>query len=135
MKNQNWKVGDWGFFEFELAYIKEMEDGNIIRIGTGQIETWGSSLGDRFFPLDVATKQISDTVEYWSNRFHRDCKGLNYPDINRKLVQLWCDAIEVKDNEEKLKKAYEKINLFGNMVIEKSRDKNRIEVDGVEILK
>lgn len=135
MKNQNWKVGDWGFFEFELAYIKEMEGENITRVGTGIIETFSTSFNDRFFPLDVTTKQISDTVKYWSDRFHRDCRNLNYPDINRKLVGLWCDAVEAKDNKDKLEKECNKINDFGKMVIEKSRDRNQVEVDGVEIFR
>lgn len=133
MKKQNWKVGDWGFFEFELAYIKEMEGDNIVGVGTGIIDTSSSSFNDRFFPLDVTTKQISDTVKYWSDRFHKECRMLNFPDINRKLISLWCDAVEVKDNEKKIKEAYDKINSFGRTVIEKSRDKKYEEVDGVNI--
>ncbi len=135
MKNEIWKVGDWGFFEFELAYIKEMEGDNIVRVGTGTIETWSTSFNDRFFPLDVITKQVSDSVKYWSDRFHRECRGLNFPDINRKLVELWCDAVEAKDNTDKLTKACKKIEEFGRMVIEKDRDKKHEEVEGVSIFK
>lgn len=135
MENKQWKAGDWGFFEFELAYIKEMEGQNIVRVGTGHIETFSSSFNDRFFPLDVDIKVISDCVKYWKDKFHRDCKNLNYPDLHRKLVELWCNMISVKDDATKLQEAYDKTDAFGKMVIDKAKDRDFVMVDGVSIFR
>lgn len=135
MKKQNWKVGDWGIFEFELSMIKEMKGSEITSVSDGTICTGGLSLNDRFFPLDLKTKQLSDSVNYWRNKFHRDCKGLNYPDLHRKLVQVWVGLIEVKEDEKMLTKAIKELDDFGTEVCRKAQDLKYVDVGGVNIFR
>lgn len=86
-----YKVDDWGFFEFELVYIKEVVyDNRITEVNTGSFNTSGHDLSDRWFPINKTIRSISDTYKYYYDELHKyDFNGLNWPDIHRWFVAHW----------------------------------------------
>lgn len=131
----NPKIGDWCFKEFKLSQIKEIEKGRITSTSDGYFVSSSWDLNDRCFPLDLEVLRSSSEVEYWSDKLHACKQKLNYPDINRKLVEIWVEMCENKDNVEKLKASYEKVRNFAQAVIDKSNALKENVVEGVSIFK
>jgi hypothetical protein len=123
MKNLKFKQGEWCFCEFKLQQVMETEDNKITSVSDGMFRLGSSDLSDRCYPLDMGIKQISDTVSYWSDEFHKiKINGLNHPDLNRELIQRWVDLCDNKDNADKMKELYESLSKFGNAVKQKCND-------------
>jgi len=135
MEKLKFKTGDWCFFEFKLHQIKKMEGSNISEVSSGTIRTSGSDLSDRCYPLEMNIKIISESVSFWSKRFHQERIGLNHPDLHRELVRRWVELCDNKDNDDHLKELYEKLSQFGNSVLQKVNDLNFEEVEGIKLLR
>jgi hypothetical protein len=135
MDKTNFKVGDWCFCEFKLQQIKRMEDDEIMGVTDGFFEH-GGHLTDRCFPMDMDIKRISNDVEYWHNEFHKlKNNALNHPDLNWKLIDMWVEMCNNRNDEKKLKELYEKLNAFGDAIVKKVRDFSLEEVDGIKIFR
>lgn len=84
----------------------------------------------------MAIKVISDDVRYWSKRFHElNHNSLNHPDLNRFLIKTWVEMCDSKDDKDKLKSLYDKLNNFGNDLCRKVRDLQYEEIEGVSIFR
>ena len=129
MKHE-WKVNDWCFCEFKLQQIKDMKEGRVTEVTDGFFSHSGHSLGDLCFPLSLHAKRASDTAEHWSREMHK-LHGLNFPDIHRKLVDLWADICEAPEKEST--PAYEALEAFGKSVVEYVLNTKSQQVSGVSI--
>lgn len=136
MKNLKFKKGEWCFCEFKLQQVMETEDNKITSVSDGMLRLGSSDLSDRCYPLEMEVKQISDTVNYWSEEFHKiKINGLNHPDLNRELIQRWVDLCDNKGNADKMKELYESLSKFGNAVKQKCNDLGFETVEGVALLR
>lgn len=137
MKKQNFKKGDWLYFEFNLSQVKEVYKGKPSCVTNGYIRTGGSmgDLSDRCYPLDMDIKLISGAVDYWSKRFHAlEHNSLNHPDLHRELVRRWVEICDNKDDDKKVQELYDKLATFGNSVLKKVKEvKEDISVEGVKL--
>ena len=128
------KQYDWCFCEFKLQQIKEMRDNCITSVSDGNFCHGSSDLSDRCYPLEMKYKVISDEAAYWSKKLHDlNHNSLNYPDINRALIEKWCDMCDNADDHDKLQDLYTKLAGFGNAIINKVRDTRSEYIDGVRI--
>jgi hypothetical protein len=94
-RDETWKVGDWCFCEFKLKQVREIEDdGRVSEVSDGWCSHGSWDIRDRMIPLSLESKRISDSVAGVENRIREEERGsgLNWPDIHRKLVDLWVDA-------------------------------------------
>ena len=127
-----WNKGDWCLYEYKLALITEMNDGRVTEIKDGTFCTGGYDLSSCCRPLSLRNVAISDLADYWSNRLHKEGhNGLNYPDIHRKLVDLWRDACDAARPEEEA--TTERIGAFAEAVLKAVNDAP--QVDGVSLLR
>jgi len=133
MAEHTWKVGDWCFYEFKLAVVDEVIDGSVRSVSTGYIVAGSTDFSDSLVPLSKHAKRFSDEVAIWSDRIHKASGGLNFPDIHRKLVELWFDGCETFDDETTHKKAYEAVRAFGQGVLDAVDKYKYVMVDGVRI--
>lgn len=128
-------VGDFGFFEFKLCQIKEMDEMKITSVSDGSFVTGSYYLSDRWFPLSLKNITISDYFEYYNRKLHESKfhQILNYPDIHRYIVDVWVDACNAKTNtsiieyEDKLKK-------FFDETIELCESAKKLSVNGVRVI-
>lgn len=126
--------GDWVYCEFKLQKIKEVaEDGCVKEVTTGYISHSSSDLRDRIFPLEIKVKLISENFSCISDRLHKLRANLNYPDINRYLIQQWVEACENRDNTEKIEKIYNTVNLFEEKIRDVVSEATDVRVHGVSI--
>jgi hypothetical protein len=131
-----WKENDWCFCEFTLRQITEVKQGIIKSVTDGNFCLGSSDLNDRCYPLDIRIKRVSDSVNYWSNKIHKlNNKGLNYPDINRKLISIWVDMCESIENENHLKEEYENLDNFGRDIINTVSKLENQNVHGVKLFR
>lgn len=136
MRVITFKVGEWGFFEFELSYIKEMDGRKIREISTGTINTSGMDLSDRFFPLNVRFKNISESYkDFESNIRKYDFNGMNWPDIHRWLVNHWTDTCNGKDEREYYQKRYAEVGGFVRGFRENFEEMKMKKIGGVSLLR
>lgn len=102
MQQAKFKTGDWCFCEFKLQQILETEENRVTEVSDGSFRMSGNNLSDRCLSLDLKIKRVSDYVSYWSDRFHKlNNNSLNYPDLNRELIQRWAEMCE-NINDEKV---------------------------------
>lgn len=137
MKEPKFKKDDWCFFEFELFQVKETEDNRITRVTDGYFEHSGHDLSDTCFPVDMKIKVSSDESHTLYKRI-REAAGnsnINYPDIHRKIVELWVDLCENQNNNNKYNEAWVNLQTFGNDMVRKLRDMKFEEIGGVKILR
>jgi len=135
MKKSEFKEGDWCFCEFKLQQILKIEDGEITGVSDG-ICTMGGHLNDSCYPLDMKIKQISDGVAFWHKKFHDlSVSSLNHPDLNQALIEKWIEMCENKDNADKLKKLYKRLDEFGKSIIEKVDDIKNEKIEGIKIFR
>ena len=93
-------------------------------------------LSDRCYPLELDVKRISDTVAYWSTKFHElKNNALNHPDLNRELIRRWVELCDSRKDEICLKELYDSLSNFGNSVLRKVQDLNFEEVEGVKLFR
>lgn len=130
------KVGEWCYHDFELCIIKKaLDDGSVISEVSDGICNYSSSyLNNTCYPLTIEIKRISDSVKHWHDKLHQIKKvKLNYARIQDKLVEIWVEMCDNKDNTKELEKLYEKLNNFGLEIIKKVDYASCTEVDGVNI--
>ena len=128
------KQYDWCYCEFNLQQIKEMKGNCITSVSDGYFSHSSSDMSDRCYPLEMKYKLISDEVACWKRKIHElDNNSLNYPDINRALIERWCDMCDNADDHDKLQDLYTKLAGFGNAIINKVHDTRSEYVDGVRI--
>lgn len=127
-----WKTGDWCFYEYKLAQITRAEKGVPREVKDGMFCTSGD-LSYSCRPLTLVNSAISKHAEYWSDRLHADGHGgLNYPDIHRKMVDLWAAACDANAGKER-DAACQQITDFANAILEAVR--NSGSVMGVRLLR
>lgn len=127
-----WKNGDWCFYEFKLCQIV-VKDGKVKEATDGMFHTSGQDLSYGCTPLTLNAANLTQHAQYWSDRLHKEGHpGLNYPDIHRKLAELWMDACRATDKDEQKTKG-EAISKFAEAVL--AAVKNAGEVDGVPLLR
>ena len=136
MKNLKFKKGDWCFCEFKLQQVMETEENRITGVSDGMFRLGSSDLSDRCYPLDMDVKRISDTVAYWSEKFHElKNNALNHPDLNRELIRRWVELCENRKDDDQLKELYNNLSNFGNSVLRKVQDLSFEEVEGVRLFR
>jgi hypothetical protein len=128
-------TGDFIFFEFELSQIEEMKNKRITQVSTGHIQCSGQDLSYACRPLSMDIKVISDNFEYYSDKFHQSKFShiLNYPDIHRKLVEMWTLACDTK-NDDDLTKSLDDLRSFYNKTIEMCEETRASCVNGVRVI-
>jgi hypothetical protein len=93
-------------------------------------------MDDGCYPLEMIIKIISDEVAYWSKEFHSlKINTLNYPDLNKELIRRWIELCDNRDNEKLLQELFDKLSNFCNSVVNKARDLNFEEVEGVSLFR
>ncbi len=136
MNKPKFKKGEWCFCEFILQQVKETEGDRITEVSDGYFSHGGRDLSDRCYPMEMRVKIISDDVNYWHNQFHAlKHNSLNHPDLNRKLIDMWVDMCENRNNQEKLSELYEKLNAFGQSVVNKVQEIKSETTEGVRIFR
>lgn len=87
-------VGDKVYHDFEEKVIKRIENGEIRAVSDGHFETNGN-LTDYCVPVNSNTKSVSDRIlsNYQSIHKVKGNMNLNFPDIYRKYIQIWLDAL------------------------------------------
>jgi len=134
----SWKTGDWCFFEWKLGQIKETKNNGVTEFSDGMFSTSGHGLHDRMFPLTMRNKIISDTFESYSSDIHaKGARNLNFPDIHRKLVDLWVEAMESKETKEEveLRKVYDKTRKFFDGIMSECQELKYKEVEGIPLFR
>lgn len=135
MQNQ-FKVNDWCFCEYELQQIIEIEEGRITSVTTGMCRLSGYDLSDMCFPLDIRIKNISDTVAYYMKKLHEvKHLNLNYPDLNRAFISRWVDLCKVKDDDKALQIGYDNLSAFYQSIIDKVSQVKNEYVEGVQLFR
>jgi hypothetical protein len=129
------EIGDFGFFEFKLCQIKYMENGKIKIVSNGHIEICGCDLSERWYPLSLRTKTISDVFFYYYEKFNTNKfqNILNYPDIHRWLVKEWVYACNT-DNDISLNKYLNEVEDFYDKAIRLCDETTAQYLDGVKII-
>lgn len=136
MKNLKFKQGEWCFCEFKLQQIMKTEENRITGVSDGMFRLGSRDLSDRCYPLELEVKRISDTVAYWSTKFHElKNNALNHPDLNRELIRRWVELCDHRNDENRLKELYDKLSEFGNSVLRKVQDLNFEEAEGVSLFR
>ncbi|NRA78912.1 MAG: hypothetical protein HRU18_11940 [Pseudoalteromonas sp.] len=136
MKNLKFKKGEWCFCEFKLQQVTETEENRITGVSDGMFSLGSMDLSDRCYPLELDVKRISDTVAYWSTKFHElKNNALNHPDLNRELIRRWVELCDSRKDEICLKELYDSLSNFGNSVLRKVQDLNFEEVEGVKLFR
>jgi hypothetical protein len=101
MTTKRFQKDDFVFCDFKLQQIKRMEGTNIVEVSDGYFCLFSNSLNDRCFELSLSNKSISDSFERIHNKLHEIKNGaLNHPDMNRYLIDKWCDACNSKTTKE-----------------------------------
>ena len=121
------KEGDWVFCEFELQQVKRVEDGAVREVSNGYFSLSSSDL--TCFPLTREIKRISDDVKHYSDKFHQEKIGLNYPDLSRALISRWVKMCEAKDDKETFKEEQKRFLSFVDKIVEKIQ---KIKTEKVE---
>lgn len=128
------RQNDWCFCEFKLQQIKEMTGDKVTQVSDGYFSHSGSDLTDRCYPLEMRYKLISEEVSHWSRKIHDlNNNSLNHPDINRALIEKWCDMCDNVDDNEKLQQQYNSLADFCRAIISKVQDARSVFVDDVRI--
>lgn len=123
MNKPKFKKGEWCFCEFTLKQVTETNEDRITSVSDGYFSHGSYDLSDRCYPMEMKVKIISGDVDYWRNQFHQlNHNSLNHPDLNRKLIDMWVEMCENRNDEEKLRELYEKLNDFGHGVVNKVRE-------------
>jgi hypothetical protein len=136
MKTLKFKQGEWCFCEFVLQQVIETEENRITAVSDGMFRLSSNDLSDRCYPLEMIIKIISDEVAYWSKEFHSlKINTLNYPDLNKELIRRWIELCDNRDNEKLLQELFDKLSNFCNSVVNKARDLNFEEVEGVSLFR
>ena len=136
MKNLKFQKGEWCFCEFKLQQVMETEENRITEVSDGMFRLGSSDLSDRCYPLELEVKRISDTVAYWSTKFHElKNNAINHPDLNRELIRRWVELCDHRKDENRLKELYDSLSSFGNSVLRKVQDLNFEEVEGVRLFR
>jgi len=136
MKNLKFKQGEWCFCEFKLQQVMETEENRITGVSDGMFRLCSNDLSDRCYPLELDVKQISDTVAYWSTKFHElKNNALNHPDLNRELIRRWVELCDNRKDKNRLKELYDKLSKFGNSVLRKVQDLDFKEVEGIHLFR
>ena len=121
-------AGDWGFFEWRVATIKEVRAGRAgyVSISDGIIETSGS-LMDRWRPLTIRNAAVSRYFGGMHDELHREgSSSLNYPRFHDHLVDLWLQACDGDDAA---------TNRAGRFVEDVLRTKQVLSVDGIPLIR
>lgn len=130
-----WKVGDWCFFDYELVQIQKVENGNVRSVSTGIIGSSGN-LSERCFPLSLEIVRLSGYAKSWSDKLRSVTPSvLNYPDIHRKLVEIWVEGCESIANEDAEKTTYESLRVFCEAILERLDEAKQFNVGGVRVLR
>ncbi len=136
MQQPKFKKGDWCFCEFKLQQIQETKEGRITSVTDGRFSLGSYDLSDSCFPLELRIKNLSDSVNYWHDKFHNlKHNGLNHPDLNRELISQWVEMCENIGDEEILKTLYTKLDEFGKAVTEQVGNLRYTQIEGVRIFR
>lgn len=130
----NWKVGDWCFYEAQLAVIEEMEDERVRSVSTGYINTSGNDLSDCCFPLSKHVVRVSGEVEHAQREIRSESGpvNLNWPDIHRQFVGLWIAACNSPENDKDL---YKEINAFTDALRDAIRTAKALKADDIPLFR
>lgn len=130
-----WKVGDFGFFEYKLAEVKEIDpERGVYDVSDGYFSVGGRNLEERMIPLNLTAKLVSAEVE----RVRRDIaakeKGasLNWPDLHRKLVDIWLDTYELAMEKPK-ESPYKALYDFRDKVLASMEQVYDAQVEGFSL--
>lgn len=136
MEKIEWKVDDWCFCEYKLQQIMEVdENGDVRDVSDGNFRHSGY-LTDRCYPVDMKVKRISEHVSYWRDKFHKlNHNSLNMPDINRALVDKWCEMCDNREDLEKWKELGANLDDFCEKIVAKVNGVKDDTVEGVMIFR
>jgi len=134
-----YKVGDWVVCEFKVQQIKQIsEDGRVTDVSDGYISHGGWSLNDRVFPLTLRSKIISEEFYDVYHKIHKlDDKykiSLNFPDINDYLITEWVKVMTDDDDDESIRKGYDKIRKMLETLETKMVEVSGYTIDGCKMI-
>lgn len=135
MTKQNFKVGDWGYHDFKLVQIREIdENGQVNRVTDGNFEMSGWKLN--FYPLTLETKSLSESFEYYSNQVRTKGRngGLNIPNFNREMVRRWEECCDNLDNRPFVTAELNRTTHFVREIEEELDGRKQKEVQGIDNL-
>jgi hypothetical protein len=136
MKKLKFKQGEWCFCEFKLQLIMKTKENRITEVSDGMFNLVSSDLSDRCYPLELKVKRISDTVVYWSEKFHElKNNALNHPDLNKELIRRWVELCNHREDKNRSKELYDSLSNFSSSVLRKVEDLNLEEVEGVRLFR
>lgn len=134
----DWKVNDWCFNEFELKQIKkikEYKDGNAItELTDGYFTHSGNFLNETCYPMDITIKLISENFKNYSDKLHKvqDLEfKRNFPNVHRELVRRWCKCCDDKDDIEKIKKHYSKLEEWYILSISGLKELRKLKLEQI----
>lgn len=124
-----WAVGDWVVFDLKIGQIKEIRDAGMVEFSDGVFSTSGR-LADRFRPLTLRNKAITETFDIYYNRLHEidGEAGFNYPHISSHFASLALMAID--GGEDEALAAHDRAVAF----VRSARDHQSV-IDGVPLFR
>lgn len=127
------EVGDYGFYDFELCQIKEMQDGRITEVSDGHCSHGSHDLTSEWFPLSLRNKNISRTFFDLNNKVHETgFNFINYPDIKNYLTSQWVRACYA--NDKKVIEIIEETREFVKDALEYIDGVRKHTINGVRIV-
>lgn len=135
MKNPKFKKGEWCFCNFKLQQVTETNENRIESVSDG-IGTTTGDLTTRCFSINMHVKKTSDDVAYWSREFNNlKINGLNHPDLNSKLIDMWIEMCQSENDEKKYQTLSKNLIIFGCRVRERVNEIQNENIDGVYLFR
>ena len=131
----DYKRGDWVFYEFKLAQIYRIEDGQVKEVKNGLFTISGWDLSSSIVPLTLKNKLTSDEVRSVYDDLYKTSgtQHLNWPDIHSKFVDLWLVLCNKQAKKERV--SYSCIHDLGDKIVAAAETANNICVDGIKLLR
>ena len=129
------KQGDWCFKEYELHQVKSIE-GDRVELSDGYCvsTTFDNYICGRCFPVTLEIKVISGEYKYHYQKLNEITHvNLNWPDICRKLEQLWINDCVRHENGENI--TYNELHRFVNDILKKCEGIKNESVNGISIIR
>jgi hypothetical protein len=138
--NNQFEIGDWIFFEFELVQIVNVDkEGCIKEVSDGITSISGKSLNNYCHPLTRKNNTITIIFNYYFNQIKDvEARGLNFPDIKRYYADVWSKACSISENnadEKQLSDLYDCIQKFTNETLSKLNERKKDTINGVYLFR
>lgn len=122
----------------QIKSIKKFNDGNSIQqVYDGTFNHSGSFLNDVCFPMDMNIKMISEHYKNYDKKLNAINDDNIIPNgtfskVYRTLVDKWVECCNDKDDVEKIKKHYSKLEEWYILLISGTKGLRKIKIDNIE---